>query len=76
MDPNSPYGSSGQTAQDRLNQLNKSKQAFKALAQQETGLFERMSEADVVSFWDRWRAFGYEPTMQWAISKYGQQQRN
>jgi hypothetical protein len=76
MDPNSLYGSSGQTAQDRLNQLHKTRDSLKALAQQETGLFERMSDADVASFWDRWRAFGYEPTMQWAISKYGQQQRN
>jgi hypothetical protein len=73
MDPNSAYGTSGQTVQDRLNQLDKSRESFKALAQQENGLFERMSDKDVVSYWDRWRAFGYEPTMRWAISKYGQQ---
>jgi hypothetical protein len=72
MDPNSPYGTSGQTVKDRLDQLNNTKQSLKSLAQQETGLFERMSDADVVSYWDRWRAFGYEPTMQWAITKYGQ----
>lgn len=72
IDPNSPYGTSGQTVQDRLNQLDNTKQSLKSLAQQETGLFERMSDADVVSYWDRWRAFGYEPTMHWAINKYGQ----
>jgi hypothetical protein len=72
MDPNSSYGLSGQTVQDRLTQLDNTKQALKSLARQETGLFERMSDADVVSYWDRWRAFGYEPTMQWAINKYGQ----
>jgi hypothetical protein len=69
----SPLGTSGQTVQDRINELDKSRQALKGLAQQETGLFQKMSDADVVSFWDRWRTFGYEPTMRWAISKYGQQ---
>jgi hypothetical protein len=46
---------------------------FASVAQQETGLFQKMSDADVVSYWDRWRTFGYEATMRWAISKYGQQ---
>jgi len=72
MDPNGAYGTSGQTAQERLAQLDSTKQSLKSLAQQETGLFQRMSDADVVSFWERWRTFGYEPTMQWAIGKYGQ----
>jgi len=72
MDPNSSYGSSGQTVHDRITQLDNTRQSLKSLAQQETGLFERMSDTDIVSYWDRWRAFGYEPTMQWAINKYGQ----
>jgi hypothetical protein len=72
MDPNSSFGESGQTVQDRLNQLNTLKQSLKTLAQQETGLFAKMSDSDVVSYWDRWRTFGYQPTMQWAITKYGQ----
>jgi hypothetical protein len=72
MDPNTPLGTSGQTVQDRLNELNKTKQEMKALAQQETGLFQKMSDTDISSFWDRWRTFGYEPTMRWAINKYGQ----
>jgi hypothetical protein len=73
MDPNSAYGASGQTVQDRLNQLDKSRESLKSLAQQENGLFERMSDQDVVSYWDRWRTFGYEPTMRWALGKYGSQ---
>jgi len=73
MDPNSPLGAPGQTVQDRLNDLDKTKQDLKGLAQQETGLFQKMSAPDVVSYWDRWRTFGYEPTMQWAVSKYRQQ---
>src|SRR4051794_22712008 len=72
MEPNSPLGNSGQTVQNRLNELNKTKQEMKALAQQETGLFQKMTDTDISSFWDRWRTFGYEPTMRWAINKYGQ----
>ena len=72
MDSTSPYGIAGQTVQDRLDQLNKTRESLKSLAQQETSLFQRMSDTDIVSYWDRWRAFGYEPTMQWAINKYGQ----
>lgn len=76
MDPNGSYGTSGQTVQNRLDQLDNTKQSLKSLALQETGLFERMSDADIVSYWDRWRVFGYEPTMQWAIAKYGQPAAN
>lgn len=73
MDPNSPYAGAGQTVKDRLDQLNNTRESLKALAQQETGLIQNMSDSDVVSYWDRWRTFGYEPAMHWAISKYGNQ---
>ena len=76
MDPTTPYGTSGQTVQDRLNQLNSTRESLKSLAQQETGLFQRMTDQDVASFWDRWRTFGYEPTMRWALGKYGNQSVN
>ena len=76
MDPTSPYETSSQTVQDRLDQLNKTRESLKSLAQQETGLFQRMSDQDVASFWDRWRTFGYEPTMHWAVGKYGSQSVN
>lgn len=73
MDPSSPYGGAGQTVQGRLNDLNQTRQSLKNLAQQEEGLFARMSEQDIVSYWDRWKAFGSEATLQWAIGKYGRQ---
>jgi len=73
MDPNSPLGTPGQTVQDRLNQLDKSREDLRSLARQRVGLLENMSDPDVVSYWDRWRTFGYEPAIRWAISKYALQ---
>lgn len=73
MDPNSSYGNAGQTVQGRLNDLNQTRQNLKDLAQQEEGLFARMSEQDVISYWDRWKAFGSGATLRWAIGKYGRQ---
>ncbi|HWV99744.1 MAG TPA: hypothetical protein VNZ64_08650 [Candidatus Acidoferrum sp.] len=73
MDPNSSLGGAGQTVQSRLDELNQSRKNLKELGQQETGLFEKMSEQDIISYWDRWKAFGSEATLRWAINKYGQQ---
>ena len=73
MAASSPYGGTSQTVQDRINELDQQRQTPKDLASQEVGLFQKMSEQDIVSYWDRWRAFGYESTLRWAIAKYGQQ---
>lgn len=73
MDLNSSYGYGGQTVQERLDELSRTRESLKGLAQQETGLFQRMSEQDVASYWERWRTFGYEATMRWALGKYGRQ---
>jgi hypothetical protein len=71
MDSNSTLGSTGQTVQQRLDQLNQTRQTLKDLGQQEGSLFSRMSEQDVVSYWDRWRVFGSAATLKWAVAKYG-----
>jgi hypothetical protein len=71
MDPNTALGNGGQTVQGRLDQLNQTRQTLKDLGQQEEGLFNRMSEQDVISYWDRWRVFGSEATLRWAVEKYG-----
>ena len=69
MAASSPYGGTSQTVQDRINELDQQRQTLKDLASQEVGLFQKMSEQDIVSYWDRWRAFGYESTLRWAIAK-------
>jgi RNA polymerase sigma factor (sigma-70 family) len=72
MDPNSPYGNNGQTAQDRLNQLAQQTAALKGLAQQAEPLVETMSDQDWISYTDRIKSFGHEAALRWLVNKNGQ----
>src|SRR5690349_6842421 len=57
MDPGSPYGTSGQTVQDRINQLAEQRSTLDALNQQLETLLPMMSDQDWISYKDRWRLF-------------------
>ena len=58
MDPSSPYGSDGQTVQDRLNQLARKNAEMKELNAQLEPLLPNLSDQDWISYTDRWRVFG------------------
>ena len=73
MDPTSPFGSSGQTAQDRVNELARQSATLKDLAQRFESVGERMSDSDWIHYIDRWRSFGELAATQWALGKYAQQ---
>jgi RNA polymerase sigma factor (sigma-70 family) len=73
MDPNSPYGSNGQTVQDRMNQLDQQIAAHIELAKQVNPLQQTMSDQDWISYNDRIKAFGEEVAWQWLVNKHGQQ---
>ena len=72
MDPNSAYGSDGQTVQDRINQLAQKNSELKQLNQRLEPLLPNLSDQDWISYKDRWRAFGEEAAIQWVVNKYGQ----
>jgi hypothetical protein len=72
MDPNSPYDSSGQTAQDRINQLVQQRAAIRELATQAEPFWQSMSEQDWISYNSRSMVFGEQQALSWLISKYGQ----
>jgi tetratricopeptide (TPR) repeat protein len=72
MDPNSPYGTAGQTVKDRIDELALRRREIKELVQQFDGAQQRMSDQDWISYKDRWRAFGEEAALRWMVSKYGQ----
>jgi hypothetical protein len=69
MSPTAEYAS-GQTVQQRLDQLTQQRNELKDLANNES-LLENMPAKDVISYWDRWRGFGSESTLRWAAGKYG-----
>ncbi|MGA2173896.1 MAG: sigma-70 family RNA polymerase sigma factor [Verrucomicrobiota bacterium] len=73
MDPTAPYGDSGQTVQDQLNQLIQERATLKELNQQADPLMQSLSDQDWISYKDRWMAFGEVAALRWLIGKYGQQ---
>jgi RNA polymerase sigma factor (sigma-70 family) len=72
MDPNSPYGDSGQTVQDRLNQMTQQRAAIEELVNQGQPLMPTMSDQDILIFENRRMLFGEVAAYQWLVSKYGQ----
>jgi RNA polymerase sigma factor (sigma-70 family) len=73
MDPASPYGDSGQTVQDQLNQLTQQRAALMDIGNQFNALAPMMSDQDWINYRDRDSALGQLAAEQWAISKFGQQ---
>jgi len=73
MEPNSPFGSGGQTVKDQLDELTRQRAAIRELTSQFDSLQQRMSDQDWISYKDRWRAFGEMAALRWMIGKHGQQ---
>ena len=72
MDPTSPYGSDGQTVQDRMNQLSQQRDVLNQLNQQAEPLLPTMSDQGWISYKERWKLFGEEAALRWVVSTYGQ----
>ena len=70
MDPNSPYLDTGLTVQQQLDALNQRRASLKTISGQAEALLPIMSDADLVSFYDRLRMFGTPAAVQWAAGKY------
>src|SRR5205085_2924326 len=63
MDPNSPYGDTGQTVKDQLDKIVQERTAIQALAKQFEGFQDRVADRDWISYKDRWHAFGEEAAL-------------
>lgn len=71
MDPNSPYGDSGHTVLDQLNQINQQKDAITSSFKENEPLLQAMSDQDWISYVDRIKSSGEEAALRWAVGKYG-----
>jgi hypothetical protein len=71
MDPNSPYGDSGLTVQQQLDQLTQQKTAISVLFKDNESLLQSMSDQDWISYIDRDKMFGEEAALRWAVGKLG-----
>ena len=72
MDPNSPYGGTGDTVQNRLDQLSQQRAAFRELSNQADPFWQSMTDQDWISYHNRSAVFGEEAAMRWLVGKYGQ----
>jgi RNA polymerase sigma factor (sigma-70 family) len=70
MDPNAPYGNSGQTVQDQINQVLQQKQELTQRSSQVEALLPQVSEQDWIVYRDRWLMFGEQNAENWVIDKY------
>jgi hypothetical protein len=72
LDPNSLYGTTGQTVADRIEQLKQQRELAKNLNRQIQPLLPLLSPQDFITWADRRRAYGELNAMQWMVNKYGQ----
>jgi hypothetical protein len=70
MDPASPYGSSGITVQDRVNELARKRETIKDVGG-DAGIWvnQALSEQDQISFFDRMKVSGELEALRWARTR-------
>ena len=70
LDPTSALGNTGQTVQQRLDELTRQRETVRDLTQGFDDLIPKLSEQDWISYKDRWRSFGEEAALRWLRDKY------
>jgi hypothetical protein len=72
LDPAGSYGSSGQTVQQRLDQLIQQKQSIHALAKEADPLWQTLSDQDWLDYHSQLSASNEETAIRWLVSNHGQ----
>jgi RNA polymerase sigma factor (sigma-70 family) len=72
LDPVGPYGSSGQTVQQRLDELVQQKETIHALAKQADALWQTLSDQDWADYHSQLAASGEEMATRWLVSNRAQ----
>jgi len=73
MDPNCPFGDTGQTVQNQIDALAQRREAIRMLAQQVETVLSAMSDEDLISYFDRIKAFGEQAALRWAAGRHNPQ---
>lgn len=71
MDPNSPYGTTGQTVQNYFDAIVLQQKAFGALVEQADSLLQTASGQHVIDYFTRVKFFGEAEAAQWLVNKNG-----
>jgi len=70
MDPNSPYGTSGQTVKDQLAEIGQRLAQFKELTGRQSTLLPALSDEDLANYADHMKVFGGLQALRWLVDKY------
>jgi hypothetical protein len=73
MNPNDPYGSTGQTVNDRIDALVARRNTYRELTRESSRILESMSDEDVAHYFDRIRLYGKDAAMRWLVNQSPQQ---
>jgi hypothetical protein len=71
LDPAGPYGTAGQTVQQRLDELIQQKEGIHVLTQQADPLWQTLSDQDWVDYHSQLAASGEEMAIRWLVSNHG-----
>lgn len=73
MNPNAPYGDTGQTVQDQIDALKARRQVYKELTSKSQPILTGMSDQDLSHYFDRIKLHGETAALRWVINKSPQQ---
>lgn len=69
VDPTTPYGNEGATVGDRLAEVAQQRDSLRALDSQAVQVLRGMSEAELISYFDRMKVFGSTAALRWAADR-------
>lgn len=69
MNPNAPYGDTGQTVQNQIAALDARRKGYKELTSKSQPILLSMSNQDVAHYFERTKLYGEVAAMRWVISK-------
>ena len=71
MDPNTPHDDTGRTVQDQLDGLAQRFDSLRGLWRQAEPMLQSLSDQDLISYFDRLKAFGELEALQWVVNRQG-----
>jgi tetratricopeptide (TPR) repeat protein len=72
MNPDAPYGGSGQTVNEQIDALTSRRKAYRELSAQSDRILMSLSDEDVAHYYDRIRLYGDVAAMRWVVNKSSQ----
>jgi hypothetical protein len=73
LDPNTPYGNTGQTVQNELDTLIQRRESLKTLWKQAEPILQNMPDQELIRYFDRMKTFGELEALRWVMNRQANQ---